>query len=100
MPLRSRAIQSAKTTGRADNCLWCSSCRCTTDKDPTTGLSRLDRHRYVAPAHHGEDGGAPMTPPQRNPEDRPVGALLAPDILALLDESPGDIPVETEEIHP
>jgi len=41
-----------------------------------------------------------MTPPQRNPEDRPVGALLAPDILALLDESPGDIPVETEEIHP
>jgi magnesium transporter len=41
-----------------------------------------------------------MTPPQRNPEERPVGALLAPDILALLDESPGDIPVETEEIHP
>src|SRR5678815_1286713 len=41
-----------------------------------------------------------MTPPQRNPEDRPVGALLAPDILALLEESPADIPVETEEIHP
>jgi magnesium transporter len=41
-----------------------------------------------------------MTPPERNPEDRPIGALLAPDILALLEESPGDIPVETEEIHP
>src|SRR6478672_9696985 len=41
-----------------------------------------------------------MTPPQRNPEDRPVGALLAPDILALLEESPADIPVETEEMHP
>ena len=41
-----------------------------------------------------------MTPPQRNPEDRPVGALLAPDILTLLEESPADIPVETEEIHP
>ena len=41
-----------------------------------------------------------MTPPQRNPEDRPVAALLAPDILALLEESPADIAVETEEIHP
>src|SRR5678815_6137011 len=41
-----------------------------------------------------------MTPPQRNPEDRPVGALLAPDILALLDEAPSDIPAETEEVHP
>ena len=29
-----------------------------------------------------------MTPSQRNPEDRPVAALLAPDILALLEESP------------
>ncbi len=41
-----------------------------------------------------------MTPPQRNPEDRPVAALLAPDIIALLEESPADIAVETEEIHP
>src|SRR4029078_2651982 len=41
-----------------------------------------------------------MTPPERNPEDRPVGALLAPDILAPLEKSPPDIPVETEEIHP
>jgi len=41
-----------------------------------------------------------MTPSQRNPEDRPVATLLAPDILALLDESPADIPAETEEIHP
>ena len=41
-----------------------------------------------------------MTPPQRNPEDRPVATLLAPDIVALLEESPADIAVETEEIHP
>lgn len=41
-----------------------------------------------------------MAPPQHNPEDRPVAALLAPDIVALLDESPADIAVETEEIHP
>ena len=41
-----------------------------------------------------------MTPPQRNPEDRPVATLLAPDIVALLEESPADIPVETEEVHP
>ena len=41
-----------------------------------------------------------MTPSQRNPEDRPVATLLAPDIIALLDESPADIPVETEEVHP
>ncbi|HET7373334.1 MAG TPA: magnesium transporter [Gemmatimonadaceae bacterium] len=41
-----------------------------------------------------------MTPPQHNPEDRPVAALLAPDIVALLDESPADIAAETEEVHP
>jgi magnesium transporter len=41
-----------------------------------------------------------MTPPQRNPEDRPVATLLAPDIVALLEESPADIAVETEEVHP
>src|SRR6478609_8762392 len=43
-----------------------------------------------------------MTPSQRNPspEDRPVAALLAPDIVAMLDESPGDLATETEEIHP
>jgi magnesium transporter len=41
-----------------------------------------------------------MTPPQRNPEDRPVAALLAPDIMSLLAESPADIAAETEEIHP
>jgi magnesium transporter len=38
--------------------------------------------------------------PAHNPEERPVGALLAPDILALLDESPGQIGAETEELHP
>lgn len=41
-----------------------------------------------------------MNPPQRNPEDRPVAALLAPDIAALLEESPADIAAETEEVHP
>jgi len=41
-----------------------------------------------------------MAQPQRKPEDRAVAALLAPDIIALLEESPGDIAVETEEIHP
>src|SRR5690348_1962448 len=36
----------------------------------------------------------------RNPEEVPVAALVAPDILALLEESPGDIAAETEEMHP
>jgi magnesium transporter len=40
-----------------------------------------------------------MTPPQRSP-DRPIAALIAPDILALLDESPQDVARETEEMHP
>ena len=40
-----------------------------------------------------------MTPPERN-EDREVAALLAPDILVLLDESPGALAAETEELHP
>lgn len=40
-----------------------------------------------------------MTPPHRK-EERPVAALLAPDILALLDESPSDVATETEELHP
>src|SRR5207302_1087997 len=38
-----------------------------------------------------------MTAQQRNPEDKPVAALLAPDIIALLDESPADIRAETPE---
>ena len=41
-----------------------------------------------------------MTPPPHNPEKRPVGALLAPDLLALLDESPSRIAANTEEVHP
>ncbi len=41
-----------------------------------------------------------MTPSQHNPEERPIGALLAPDILALLAESPSLIAAETEEMHP
>jgi magnesium transporter len=38
--------------------------------------------------------------PERTPEERPIAALLAPDILALLEESPADVAVETEELHP
>lgn len=40
-----------------------------------------------------------MTPPQYTPEERPVAALLAPDILALLDDSPTAVAAETEELH-
>jgi magnesium transporter len=40
-----------------------------------------------------------MTPPH-NPEERPIGALLAPDILVMLEESPEMIAAETEELHP
>ncbi len=36
---------------------------------------------------------------QHNP-DRPIAALLVPDIIAMLDESPTDISAETEELHP
>ncbi len=36
---------------------------------------------------------------QHNP-DRPIAALLVPDILAMLDESPTNISAETEELHP
>lgn len=41
-----------------------------------------------------------MTPSQHNPEERPLGALLAPDILALLEETPALVAAETEEMHP
>ena len=40
-----------------------------------------------------------MTPPQRD-EDRPLAALLVPDLLALLEESPASVAGETEEMHP
>jgi magnesium transporter len=36
----------------------------------------------------------------RNPEERPLAALVAPDILDLLEEAPGSIAAETEEMHP
>ena len=39
-----------------------------------------------------------MTPAQRK-EERPIAALIAPDILALLEESPADVAAETEEMH-
>lgn len=40
-----------------------------------------------------------MTPPQRD-DERPLAALLVPDLLALLEESPASVAVETEEMHP
>jgi magnesium transporter len=33
-------------------------------------------------------------------EERPIAALLAPDILDLLDDAPQAVAVETEELHP
>jgi magnesium transporter len=39
-----------------------------------------------------------MSPSQHHP-DRPIAALLVPDILAILSESPGDVAAETEEMH-
>jgi magnesium transporter len=41
-----------------------------------------------------------MTPPQRKVEDRPIAALLAPDLIVLLDDAPESVAVETEEMHP
>jgi magnesium transporter len=41
-----------------------------------------------------------MTPPHREDVERPVAALLAPDILDLLDEDPTSVARETEEMHP
>ena len=38
--------------------------------------------------------------PHQQPDEHPLGALLAPDILALLAESPADVATETEELHP
>ena len=40
-----------------------------------------------------------MTPPQRD-DDRPLAALLAPDLVVLLEESPASVAAETEELHP
>jgi magnesium transporter len=45
-----------------------------------------------------------MTPPQhsaapRGSDEHPLGVLLAPDILALLDEDPSAVALETEELH-
>ncbi|HEX5579958.1 MAG TPA: magnesium transporter, partial [Gemmatimonadaceae bacterium] len=40
-----------------------------------------------------------MTPPQRD-EERPLAALLVPDLLVLLEEEPASVGVETEEMHP
>jgi magnesium transporter len=41
-----------------------------------------------------------MTPPHREDTERPVAALLVPDILTLLDESPESVALDTAEMHP
>ena len=38
--------------------------------------------------------------PARESQDKPLAALVAPDILDLLEESPASIAAETEEMHP
>jgi magnesium transporter len=43
---------------------------------------------------------SPLHTPLRDEEVRGVAALLTPDILDLLDESPESIAAETEEVHP
>ena len=40
-----------------------------------------------------------MTSSPRN-QDSELAALLAPDILVMLEESPGDVAAETDELHP
>jgi len=35
-----------------------------------------------------------------DPQDKPLAALVAPDILDLLEENPGAVAAETEELHP
>ncbi len=47
-----------------------------------------------------ESRHTPLHTPLRDEEVRGVAALLAPDILNLLDENPSTIPAETEEMHP
>ncbi len=42
----------------------------------------------------------PLHAPRGDDEKRGVAAWLAPDILDLLDEDPGSVAAETEEIHP
>lgn len=42
-----------------------------------------------------------MTPPHpRDDPERPLAALLVPDLVALLDEEPASVALETEELHP
>ncbi len=47
-----------------------------------------------------ESRHTPLHTPLRDDEVRGVAALLAPDILNLLDENPQSIAAETEEMHP
>ena len=47
-----------------------------------------------------ESRHTPLHTPLRDEEVRGVAALLAPDILNLLDENPESIAAETEEMHP
>ncbi|MEO7366940.1 MAG: CBS domain-containing protein, partial [Gemmatimonadaceae bacterium] len=47
-----------------------------------------------------EQRHSPLHTPSGAEKERGMAALLAPDILDLLDEDPGSVAAETEEIHP
>src|SRR5690349_9949607 len=55
-------------------------------------------HHHERPRRDAER--TPATTPSQRREARPVAALLAPDILEMLAESPGAVAAETEELHP
>src|ERR1051326_3581452 len=81
-------------------CAWCGA-RVRGAWSGSDAKAILPRPRRHAPIGYAPlvTGHAPMAQ-NRNPEDLPVAALVAPDILALLEESPSDIAAETEELHP
>ncbi|MBK7907624.1 MAG: magnesium transporter [Gemmatimonadetes bacterium] len=57
------------------------------------------RYGTRARVHLRHPGRHPVSPDQREKE-RSVAALVAPDILDLLETEPGSIAAETEELHP
>src|SRR4051812_45366698 len=42
---------------------------------------------------------APVEAPEYEDEQKAFAALVAPDIIALLEDDPASIPIETEEMH-
>src|SRR3712207_4688356 len=89
---------------RARRCVAC--CSSENQKPPVTracpGASRAGNlaHRFKRAPRTTHRAPGRMAPTPRSSEDRTVAALLAPDILELLEESPGAVAAETEELHP